>query len=263
MTMLEKILRFRRRLKDGPPVLGPVLDFDCWQGLRILREVPQLDFVWIDLEHSSLTHDTAYRAIDTLAPLDVLPLVRATTTDLAMLKRTVDLGPAGVIFPLVNSLAQARELLDGCLYAPEGNRGMGANLAANQWLMSSADYMKASNENLLIIAQVEHVAALKEIDAVCALPRIDLIFIGRYDLSASLGVPREVEHPRVVETEKRICEAARRAGKPVGTIATSPGLLARTIDAGYDFILLTSLMKFMTIGVKQFLAEGGVEDTPT
>ncbi len=115
--------------------------------------------------------------------------------------------------------------------------------------------MTASNEHMLIIAQIEHVDAVKNIEAICALKRIDLIFIGRYDLSASLGVPRALEHPRVIETERQICEAARRAGKPVGTIATSPGLFKKTLTADYKFILMTSMMKFMTMGIAAFLKD--------
>ena len=256
MTTLEKIIRFRHTIVSDTPAVGVILDFDGWQMLRVLRTTPVVDFVWIDMEHGTVDLAAAYKAVDTLAAMPVTPLVRASSTSPETLKRTVDLGVGGIVLPHVDTADQAREALSHCLYPPIGVRSVGPNAAANQWQVSGPEYLKQANENLLIVVQIEHVDALAEIDSICAIDRVDVIFIGRFDLSGSLGRPGDVEHPDVVDAENRVVAAARTAGKPVGTIATKPDVFERTVKAGFNLIVTTSLMNFAVMGIQRFFQEG-------
>lgn len=252
--LLEKIARFRRRLADGPAVVGPYLDFDGWQMLRALANGTRLDFVWIDLEHGALQPDGAYKAVDTLAPTGLLPIVRASSTEDTVLKRVADLGAAGIVLPQVASGEQARQAVTSCLYPPQGTRGVGPNIAANQWMVDSRDYVLAAhNESVLLIAQIESPEGAASIRDVCAVERIDVVFVGRYDLSASLGHPLEVDHPEVVRLEQDVVAVAREHGKAVGTIATTPEAFRETLGQGYDFILTTGLAKLACLGSRAFL----------
>ena len=253
MKMIEKITGFRKRLKDGPAVVGPILDFDGWQILRRLRDLEYFDFLWIDLEHGVLLPDGAYKAIDTLNSMNMLPLVRAAGTTEEDIKRAADLGPAGIVLPHIDDAEQAEKAIERCLYPPEGSRSLGPNFAANQWMIPNGDYVKGLyNKHVLIIAQIESVQAVENIDEICSAERIDVIFVGRFDLSASLGYPAEVEHPAVIEAEQQVLRKAKAAGKSVGTIATQPELFFRSMEQGFDFILTTSLMNFMAFGVRDF-----------
>lgn len=205
MTMIEKITGLRKRLKDGPAVVGPILDFDGWQILRRLRDLEYFDFLWIDLEHGVLLPDGAYKAIDTLNSMNMLPLVRAPGTSETDIRRAADLGAAGIVLPHIDGAEQAGKAIERCLYPPEGCRSLGPSFAANQWVIPNGDYVKGLyNKHVLIIAQIESVQAVENIDEICSIERIDVIFVGRFDLSASLGYPAEVEHPAVIEAGIRL-----------------------------------------------------------
>lgn len=252
--ILDKIARFRRRLADGPAVAGPYLDFDGWQMLRPLANGTRFDFVWIDLEHGALQAEGAYKAVDTLAPTGLVPIVRATSTEDSVLKRVADMGAAGIVLPQVGSGEQARQAVASCLYPPVGTRGVGPNAAANQWMVDSREYvLRIHNENVLLVAQIESPEGAASIGDICAVERIDVVFVGRYDLSASLGHPMETEHAEVVRLEQHVVATAREHGKAVGTIATTPEAFRKTLEQGYDFILTTGLAKLACMGARAFL----------
>ena len=254
--ILDKIARFRKRLADGPAVAGPYLDFDGWQMLRPFANDTRFDFIWIDLEHGVLQGDGAYKAVDTLALTGVLPIVRASSTEDTVLKRVADLGASGIILPQVASGEQARQAVASCLYPPAGTRGVGPNTSSNQWMVGSREYvLKTHNENILLIAQIESPEGAANIKDICAVERIDVVFIGRYDLSASLGYPMEVEHPEVARLEREVVATARASGKAVGTIATTPDLFRKTVEQGFDFILTTGLAKLACMGSRAFFQE--------
>ncbi len=254
---VERIRGFRSRLPLKGGVVGAVLDFNGWQILPALRRVPALDYIWIDQEHGILDRDGAYKAVDAMGQMTAIPLVRASSTEPFLLKVTLELGACGIILPHIDTREQLDEAIQECLYPPAGRRSLGQNHAALQWRLSNDEYMKAANEHLVIVAQIEHVDALRHVQSICANERVDVIFIGRYDLSASLGYPGELEHPEVVRVEEAICSAARSAGKWLGTIVHHPDYFRRTVASGYNFILVPSLMNYMVSGLNAFLQEAG------
>jgi 2-keto-3-deoxy-L-rhamnonate aldolase RhmA len=250
--MLEKLERFRENMRAGQTMIGPILDFDGWELMKALRQAP-IHFVWLDLEHGSLTMEGAAKAIDSLTATPLLPIIRAKSVQVDELGKMMDLGPGGILFPHCDSAAIARQALQSCLYPPKGTRSTGPNFAANQWMLEGGDYIRESNRNALFCFQIEHVDALAEIDEICAIERVDLIFTARFDLSASLGCPGDFDNPLLKDAEARILSAARRNGKFTGTIATKPDSFAKTLTMDYDFVVMTSLMNFMKFGVDAFL----------
>lgn len=250
--MLQKLELFREKMRSGQAMIGPILDFNGWEAMKALRQAP-IHFVWIDLEHGSLTMDGAAKAIDSLTATPLLPIVRAKSVQTDELGKMMDLGAGGVLFPHCDSAAIARQALQSCLYPPEGVRSTGPNFAANQWMLEGGDYLREANRNAFFAFQIEHVDALDEIDEICAIERVDLIFTARFDLSASLGCPGDFDNPLLQDAEAKILAAARRHGKFTGTIATKPDVFAQTLKMDYDFVVMTSLMNFMKMGVDAFL----------
>jgi 2-keto-3-deoxy-L-rhamnonate aldolase RhmA len=132
------------------------------------------DFIWIDLEHTSLGWHQAEEIIQAICDSDVVPIIRVPWNEHYFIKRALDIGAKGIIVPMVNTKEQAVAAVQACRYPPQGIRGFGPDKAAFYWGIDTREYIRVANNEILVIVQVEDKAAIGNIEEIFSVPGVDL-----------------------------------------------------------------------------------------
>lgn len=220
---------FRERLLGGEPLLGTIVTLTTPQAAELLARAGY-DWLWIDMEHGPLDLATVQTLI-IAAGAECAPVVRVPANDPVWLGRVLDLGPAGVIAPHIDSEAQARAFVRACRYPPRGSRSTGIG-RAHGYGPELVETLATAHERVALMPQIEDARAVEEIEDILAVEGVDCAVIGPFDLSASLGHPGELDHPAVVEAIQRVTDAASRARKPVAIFCGSIDFAKKWRDAG-------------------------------
>jgi 2-keto-3-deoxy-L-rhamnonate aldolase RhmA len=181
-----------------------------------------------------------------------VPLARPPTNELWTAKRLLDAGVLGVIFPFTRTPELARQAVAACRYPPHGLRGSGADLAAFRW-PAPEGYYDFADQNVLVVAVVEDTCALENIEEIAATPGIDVLFIGTSDLSFSLGLRGEQNHPKLDRAVEKIVAAAKKHGKFPGRPGRNPEEIKRFQKQGFRFFMTATDLDFMAAGAAQLL----------
>jgi 2-dehydro-3-deoxyglucarate aldolase/4-hydroxy-2-oxoheptanedioate aldolase len=243
---------FHQRLRDGQTLVGILLTTES----REVAEVIQLagfEWVFIDMEHGSIEPSGAQGLLQALSA-GPAALVRIPDNEPAWFKKVLDAGADGVIVPLVRSADDARRAVAAAKYPPLGNRSVGVG-RAHGYGYAFGDYIARANAGVSLVLQIEHVDAVNQIEDILAVPGIDAVFVGPFDLSASMGHIGQPRHPEVraaIEDVRRRC-AARQL--PIGIFATSPEGAADELAHGFGFVAIGSdLALFATAAAQTFKA---------
>ena len=178
------------------------------------------DFTWIDMEHAPLSIEAVQGHIMAVRGTGCSLFVRVAWNEHGIIKPVLDLAPAGVIIPMVNNAEAAANAVAACRYPPRGNRGCGVRRAARYGAMAFPEYLEKSEHEPLVIVQIEHIDAVKELDEILKVPGIDSICVGPCDLSGSLNKLNQLDEPEVCEAIDEICRKTRQAGIMLGTAGT-------------------------------------------
>lgn len=195
------------------------------------------DWLTVDLEHSAIDLNMAQLLVATIQAQGLVPLVRVTENDHKLIQRVMDTGAAGVIVPMVNSKEDAIRAVAAVKYPPSGQRGVGL-ARAQQYGLAFEEYAHKVNQESVVIAQIEHIEAVTNIEDILAVDGIDAVLIGPYDLSSSLGQPGCFDHPSVLDAIHRVEEVCRAKQRPLGYHVIQPRrkLLEEKIRRGYTFL---------------------------
>jgi len=233
----------------------------CVLGSAFTAEVMALsgfDFLILDQEHGLGTLDVLAGQLQAVQTTSTTALVRVPGQDADYLKRVLDHGAEGVIIPNVNTGEEARAVAAACRYPPRGTRGSAPSSVRASSYGMVPDYAAIAGEQMLVVCQIETVAGVENADAIATAEGVDMVFIGPSDLSNSAGHPGRMDHPEVLALIARAEQAARRAGKPLGTILKPGVTLQQTYAAGYAFVAAGSDLSRLREGsvrdVKQFRA---------
>ena len=212
------------------------------------------DWVAIDLEHSSTTLAQTEDLIRTIALAGKAPLVRLTANDPRQIKRVMDSGAHGIIVPNVDSADEVVSAFRAMRYLPEGGRGLGLG-RAQRYGAGLTEYREWLASSSVLVVQIEQVSALDRLDAIFSCPELDAFMIGPYDLSASLGIPGDFQHPEFVAVMDRILQAGKAHGKPAGIHVVEPDArqLQQRIDEGYRFIAYGVDFRMIDVSCRQGL----------
>lgn len=210
------------------------------------------DWLVVDLEHSVITIEVAGDLIRTIDLCGVAPLVRLTSNDPNQIKRVMDAGAHGIVVPMINSPEEAAKAVAATRYAPNGSRGVGL-ARAQGYGVNFQDYLAWQHDGPVVIVQIEHVDAIGRLDEILTVPGVDGFIIGPYDLSCSMGMPGQFQHPEFVDAMTRIRETGLRLGCPAGLHIVEPDLLLleQTIGEGYSIIAYSVDIRIMDVGVRQ------------
>ena len=195
------------------------------------------EWLAVDLEHSAISIRDAEDLIRIIDLAGVIPLVRLTSNNHDQIKRVMDAGAGGVIVPMVNSPEQAQQAIEAVKYPPNGKRGIGL-ARAQGYGAKFQKYLEWQKENTIVIVQIEHIDAVNNIDAIFSVDGVDGFIIGPYDLSGSLGIPGQFDHPDYIAAVDKINVEAKKMNVMSGIhiIEPNPELLKQRIKEGYRFI---------------------------
>ena len=208
--------RAKRRLKSGQTVLGCFLRFPQ-SGLAELLALQEWDLLVADGEHGVFEASHIEDMVRAAERYEIPCLVRVPPIEPALLGRILDTGAAGVHVPSVASAEHAAAIVKNAKYHPLGERGLAAVRAAEFAQREPlARYIRHANEETMIVVHIETAGALDQLRGICRTDQVDVVFIGPTDLAHSLGVPGEMNHPRVQEAMKRIADETLSAGKVLG-----------------------------------------------
>jgi 2-keto-3-deoxy-L-rhamnonate aldolase RhmA len=200
-----------------------------------------VDFVGIDIEHSTISQEQSQRIIAASQAGNSLCLPRIASHNMEMIKRLLDSGADGLIVPMVNSLDDVRRLVSWQKYPPLGNRSFGISRGQG-YGFDFDDYVGSWNRVSTLIVQIESTQGVANIGEILGAESVDGAMIGPYDLSGSMGIPGQIRHSRVVEASRKVIEACARAGKACGTQIIDPDerTLAEAFEQGFTFVVLAS-----------------------
>lgn len=195
------------------------------------------DWLAVDLEHSAINITQAEDLIRTIDLCGAKPLVRLTSNDKNQIKRVMDSGSHGIIVPMINSLSDLEYSYKALKYPPSGNRGVGL-ARAQGYGRKFNHYLDWQSSEPLLIAQIEHIDAVNNIEEILSYEHLDAIIIGPYDLSGSLGVPGEFNHPDFIAAISRIEEVSKELDLPKGIHVIEPDIdeVNHRIEEGYKMI---------------------------
>jgi 2-keto-3-deoxy-L-rhamnonate aldolase RhmA len=228
---------FQERLRQGATCLGTCITFSDATVTEALSGI--VDFVWIDMEHNPLSLESVQAHVMATKGTGATALVRVAWNDPVLIKPVLDLGAAGVIVPLIRSADEAARAVAACRYPPDGIRGFGPRRPSDYGRQGGPQYCRAANESVVTIVQIEHADAVRNIDAILAVPGLTSVVIGPNDLSGSLGRMGEPRHPDVLRAIDSVLDSAKSAGIPVGiAVGDDPDVLREWIDKGVSWIAI-------------------------
>jgi len=239
----------KERLNAGELVVG--------LGLRIVRTadigkiaaVAGQDFLFIDLEHSAISLETAAEISAAALDTGCTPLVRASSHLRHHISRPLDGGAQGIVVPHVDTAAEARAVADAALFPPNGHRSVAGGAAQLSYgAVPMAEATRLLNEQALVVVMLESPTAIENADAIAAVEGIDVLLIGTNDLCAEMGIPGEYMHDDVAAAYQHMVAACRRHGKHAGMGGIYDERAERYIDMGVRMVLGGSDIGYLMAG---------------
>jgi 2-keto-3-deoxy-L-rhamnonate aldolase RhmA len=228
-------MTFLERLKRGDRLVGTLLTLDAPEVAEILSRAGY-DWLFLDLEHSAMGPSEAQRILQAVGGR-VPALVRVESRDEVGIRKALDIGAAGIVVPQIHSRSEAEAAVVLAKYPPAGIRGVGLGRAAN-FGNNFEDYLSRANRETVVVAQIEHVDAVGDIAAIAAVKGIDALFVGPYDLSASMGIPGQVAAPEVTAAIAKVLAAAQSNHVAAGIFAASAEAAKRCMIQGFSLIAM-------------------------
>jgi 2-dehydro-3-deoxyglucarate aldolase/4-hydroxy-2-oxoheptanedioate aldolase len=227
----------RQLLAAGKTPVGHMIMEFSTRGIAKIVEGAGVDFVLLDMEHSGFDIGAVNDLLAWFKATLVTPIVRVPSHDYHFIARVMDAGALGIMAPNVRTPEEARAVAAAMRYAPDGARGLGLGASHNDYLPPNAvAYMREANQNNVMIAQIESTTALQNLDAIASTPGIDVLWIGHFDLTQSMGIVGQFGHADFLKALRDVADAARRHGKGAGI---QPGNLDQArawMALGYNVI---------------------------
>ncbi len=249
---------FRRRVLAGDTVRGAMVFEFFSPGMAQILARAGAEFALFDMEHTGLSLESLKSLVATCRGLPVAPMVRVPRGEYHFLARALDVGAHGVMVPMVESADQARAIAEATHYPPAGRRGAAFGFAHDGY--DSADVlatMRSADARNLVIAQIETERGLAAVEDIAAVPGIDVLWLGHFDLTNFLGIPGQFDHPRYLAAIERIVAVGRKYGKGLGFMAADEGWARRYRALGFNMLAAGTDQTVLMAGVKSILSAIG------
>ena len=227
-----------RKLRSGGVAMGVMCLEFATTGFGRLSAEGGAEFAVFDMEHTGWTLETVKMLIATSRSVDLVPIVRPPVTDYHHIAHVMDVGAMGLVIPLVESAEQIKTAIRYAQYPPAGVRGCAFALSHDDYKGGDLTAKMASaNEQTLVIAQIETKAGLDNVEAIAAVPGVDGLWIGQFDLTTSLGIPGKFDHPLFIDATKRIVDACHKHNKAATLAVMNPDELATGPANGFRLLV--------------------------
>ncbi len=243
--------KIKQMWKEGRPVtLGWLSIANSFIAEVMARQ--GFDALCIDLQHGANTMGDLIPMLQAVSQTDTTPVVRVPWNDPATIMKALDYGAYAIIVPLVSTAEEAAKAVAACRYPPTGMRSSGPLRAMHY---GGADYLAKADDEILVMAMIETKEGLANLDAICATPGLDAVYIGPADLSFALGLAPRGDNPDPLHmaTCDMIREAAHRHGKKAAMHCMSAAFAAGAIKRGFDLVMLTSDLNCLLAGARKQL----------
>ena len=227
----------KRAINSGGVSLGTmVLEF-ATTGIGRMAAAAGSEFVLYDMEHTGYSTETMRGLFATTRSANTVPMVRVPAIQYHMLARVLDVGAMGVMVPMVDTAEQAKLIADSCKYPPVGRRGAAFGVAHDDYTGGDIlEKMQQANDEILVIAQIETVAGLESCEAIAAVPGIDVLWIGHFDLTNSMGIPGQFSSQRYLDAVKRVIAACDKHGKTAGIMGGDLQMAQEALASGFRIV---------------------------
>jgi 2-keto-3-deoxy-L-rhamnonate aldolase RhmA len=241
----------KRRLRQDGSAFGCMVMEFLVPGMPAIIAATGADFALFDMEHTGATLETMKTMIAGCRGIGLAPLVRVPRGEYHFIARALDIGAHGVMVPMVGSAAEAAHIAACAHYPPAGCRGAAFGVAHDDYRASDpATAMARADERTLVIAQIETVDGLHDVEAIAATPGIDVVWLGHFDLSNFMGIPGQFQHLEYLAAVRRTVAAAQANGKIAGFMALDEawardywGHGFRMMAFGLDHLLFQSALR--------------------
>lgn len=248
--------KVKEMFKEGKKAVGTF----CVSNSRAVIETlaaSGLDYTLIDTEHFMTNPETIEQMITAAEAAGVTPFVRVQE-NVDLIDRCVSAGARGVMIPMVNTKEQAQEAVNVIKYAPIGKRGVCNPRAVTYGatgLDDMLDFYKTENDNIMCILQMETEESYKNLPQILEVEGIDSIFVGRFDLTHSMGITGQFDDPRVVEIVENTLKMGKEKGLSMGIITFDGEDTNKFFEMGYDWVGMAGDMMFLAMGAQSEMAK--------
>lgn len=240
---------FASRLRNNERLIGTLLSLNSAELAEIMVKVGY-DWLFIDAEHGAFSPQDTQAMLQSAGNCPCV--IRIPSQEETWIKKSLDMGSAGIIVPQVNTAEEAEQIIRWAKYAPSGTRGVGIG-RAHSYGMEFEDYLKHANDSTAVIIQAETPAALENIDSITDVKGIDAILIGPYDLSTALGKPGQLDDPVVVDAFETIRKCCQSKGISLGYFGITADAVRPYMDNGFNLIAIGVDTLFVTHGAQEML----------
>lgn len=237
------------RLLQGDTIMGSFVSTGYPVNIELMG-LAGFDYLIIDLEHGMGSERDVLSQLHALEHTSAVPVVRVESHEKQRVHRLLDLGVQGIMFPRVETAAEARACVAAMHYPPDGVRGVATIVRAAGYGSHFPEYRSASKTNLLTILQIESAEAVRNVEEIAAVDGVGVLYVGPMDLSTSLGIFRQYDHPLFIEALEKTLAAAARHNRAAGILLPSVdttrhyrNLGFRFLTAGTDVLLLKTAAK--------------------
>jgi 2-keto-3-deoxy-L-rhamnonate aldolase RhmA len=245
---------FRQRLQHGEVLLGQMVLELFTSGIGPMLDACGLDFVIFDMEHGRCDLALLSEMIASCRGSNIFPMARVPDVNFAPLSRALDIGARGVMVPRVETRQQAEDIVSQLKYAPMGKRGVALGIAHDLYRAGNADFFAEANEEIAVILLLETVKAFENLDDIVSVPGVDVAWMGHYDLTVSMGLPAQFDHPRLLAAMDALVASCQKHGVAPGFLPPTPESAVHWIDKGFRAISLGSDIGVFLDGVRKFRA---------
>ncbi len=216
----------KHKVKSGGVAIGTMMFEFNTTGIGRIAANAGAEFAVYDMEHTGWEIESIRMLIATTPCQKLVPIVRIPTTQYHFVSRVLDMGAMGVMSPMVESAEEAKLLVQSAKYPPMGRRGAAFGVAHDGYGAESiTDAVHSANTESLLIVQVETAKGLANLEEIASVAEIDVLWIGLYDMANSLGIPGQMDHPKIQAAIENVLDACRRHGKV-------PAVLVNSIEEG-------------------------------
>jgi 2-dehydro-3-deoxyglucarate aldolase/4-hydroxy-2-oxoheptanedioate aldolase len=239
--------QIKKKLQNGELVLGTMISEVRNPNVVYMLAQCGFEFVVIDNEHGTYSFETISDIIAAARGAGISVIVRIPEITRANILKPLDAGAAGLLVPMVNNAKEAQEVIEHAKYPPMGNRGAALSRPHSLYAkVNATEYLHQTNENTFIAVQAETTTSIENIDEIVSVEGVDCVFIGPFDLSVSLGIPGQINHPDEVQAIEKVIEACKKYNKVAGTLMFDKEMLKTWIKKGIRFALYSSDMSMLS-----------------
>lgn len=256
-TMNLRRLFARKGLKVG----HSIFEFDS-PGMGQIIAAAGVDFAFIDLEHSGFDFSDLKRLVSSMRVAQVPSLVRPPSKSHHHISRALDVGADGLILPMVGTAVEAEEAFADMKYPPQGRRGVALGIAHDGYQPGpAAAKLRAANRRTALVTLIETAEGIDNVDRIAAVKGVDVLWIGHFDLSSSLGIPGDFANPKFTRAVDKVRRAAKKHGKGLAQLVAEAEAGAALYKKGFDIICysgdLWTYQQALTQGISELRAGCG------